>query len=166
MLNIDSSWDRITGMFEITKIVQSNPMFMSGFIANDVETAGYLLDKGLRLAFFTASARDPRAPELISRLPRTRVGVTSILSTATAQSIVDTVETFYKSCAHFVFRLVYQRACHFLVISLFGLFVGFQVMLPLQQQLLLWKRPKQFHLIDTSKYTSYQTTRPLKMRHQ
>jgi len=104
LLNIDASWDRSTGMFELTKIVQSNAMFMSGFVVNDLETAGYLLDKGLRLAFFTASPRDARAPELLSHLPRTRIGVSSVISPATSQSVVDTIETFYQSCAHFIFR--------------------------------------------------------------
>lgn len=105
MLNIDPSWDRTTGIFELTKIVQSNPMFMSGFLVNNIETAGYLLDKGLRVAFFTATHRDPRSADLLSKLPRTRVGVSSVICTASAELIVDMVETFHLSCAHFMFRL-------------------------------------------------------------
>lgn len=104
LLNIDSTWDRSIGMFELTKIVQSNPMFMSGFIINDVETAGYLLDKGLRVAFFTATHRDPRGAAALAKLPRTRVGISCVISMASAQLIVDTVETFYSTCAHFIFR--------------------------------------------------------------
>jgi hypothetical protein len=121
MLNIDSAWDRTTGMFELMKIVQSNPMFMSGFIVHDLETAGYLLDKGLRVAFFTAPHRDSKDVASLSRLPRTRIGINCVALTTTAQIIVDTIETYYTCAAHFIFRFVFVisiQHCFYNIITL------------------------------------------------
>jgi hypothetical protein len=107
MLNCSDDWDRVTGMFELTKIVQTNAMFMSGFRPRDYETVGYLLDKGLRIAFFDVFddrvARD--MTNALSRLPRTRIGVHFKSQEVTAQFLIESIDSYYRHCSHFIFRI-------------------------------------------------------------
>ena len=76
---------------------------MSGFRNDDVEIAGLLLDKGLRVAFFKQQTISVTM-EAVSRLPRQRVGITIWDSVATADSLAHTIDLYSKYAAHFIFK--------------------------------------------------------------
>jgi hypothetical protein len=103
LLNVSDRWERSVGTSELLKIVQKSAIFMSGFRNDDVEIAGLLLDKGLRVAFFKQQTISVTM-EAVSRLPRQRVGITIWDNVATADSIAHIIDLYSKYAAHFIFK--------------------------------------------------------------
>ena len=82
LLDLSPSWDQ-GGKTELIKVIQRSAVFMSGFTNEDVDLAGALLDKGLRVAFFAQQSVSVTM-EALSRLPRQRVGLSVIDTPASA----------------------------------------------------------------------------------
>ncbi len=82
LLDIPTSWDR-GGKTELIKVIQRSAVFMSGFTSDDVDLAGTLLDKGLRVAFFAQQSVSV-SMEALTRLPKQRVGLSVIDSPTSA----------------------------------------------------------------------------------
>lgn len=115
MLACSDRWDRKTGLFELTKVVQANAVFMCGFVVRDVEVASHLLDKGLGIAFFTLSWTDASTLDVLSPLPRSRIGVN--IAATDESTIMEEITSHHGMFAHFMLRYVFTL-CYVLTYTL------------------------------------------------